>query len=437
MNKPLFTQRKHADITSFGQHPFLRCFNSALVTLVIASALPTANAAAAGKELFGNSRNAPPAASVGQAKRLEHLKKERTTAAMQLVHIDLTALTGDGVKIPVSPTEVLTYVKTHVETRGPNNFTWFGSLPTGQGDAILVVRNGVVTGTANSNNKSFKIEFVGEGGHAFIEINTAAFPDDHPSVAAAEVRRTGKPVKSEPISTTPTPTPTPVPPTTTVDGKTIVDIMVVYPQTVANAVADVTGLATLAVAQANQVYVNSGVNIALNLVGTVPIPYNETGVAYTTLLSDLAAMPDVKLKRDSLGADIVIMLTNNQSYCGYAYLLPQASMAVGVVTHNCVSNYSFAHEVGHIQGLNHDPVSAPTTLPFAYGHGFQSTNSSPSWRTVMAYNCTVNCARVPYFSNPNLNYNGLAMGTPTVSNNARVLNETAASVSAFRPRLTP
>lgn len=224
----------------------------------------------------------------------------------------------------------------------------------------------------------------------------------------------------------------------TVDGKTIIDVMVAYPSTVASAVADVTGLVMLAVAETNQAYINSGVNIQMNLVGMMAIPYAETGIAYTTLLSDLAAMPDVKLKRNSLGADVVVMLTTNQSYCGYAYLMSSADFAYGVVNYSCATGYySFAHEIGHIQGLQHDPVSAPGTIPFAYGHGYQSTNSAPSWRTIMAYNCSPSCARLQYFSNPNLNYNGLAMGTPTVSNNARVLNETAASVSLFRSRPAP
>ena len=405
-----------------------------VLTLAMFAALPMANAAAANNELFGPSQQAAPAASAAQTKRIEHLKKQKTTASLRLVRIDIAALSGASVQIPSFSAGLLTYVKTRIETNGPQGFTWYGSLAGAPGNAILVVHDGVVTGSVTENGKLSKIESVGEGSHAFIEINNAGFPADHPTVLAGDRR-----IKTVTPSPTPTPTPTPtlIPPTT-VDGKIIIDVMVAYPSTVASAVADIAALVTLAVAETNQAYINSGVKIQMNLVGAVPISYSEVGKDYQTMLSDVTASPEVKLKRDSLGADVVIMLTTNPAYCGMAYLMPTADMAFGVVNYSCATGYySFGHEIGHIQGLQHDPVTSPGTYPLAYGHGYQSTNSSPSWRTIMAYNCSPSCARLQYFSSPNLTYNGLAMGTPTVSDNARVLSETAASVSLFRSRPAP
>jgi hypothetical protein len=418
---------------------------SVLTTLVIASASASVHAAPPSKELFGNNRNTPSAATFGQTKKIEQLKKERTTAHLEVVNIDLTAFAGDSVQIPISATEVRTYVKVRVENHGNDSFTWFGNLASGQGNAILVVHKGIVTGTVSDGARSFKIESVGEGKHAFREINTTAYPAEHPELAidARSKRRpttTSTTTTPPPTTTTPPPTTTtpPPPPPTTVNGKTLIDVMVVYPSTVAGAVADVTGLATLAVAETNQAYVNSGVNIQMNLVGVTQIPYSESGVDYNTMLSNLTAMPDVKTQRTNLGADVVIMLTTNQAYCGLAYLNGGANYAYGVVSYSCATGYySFAHEIGHIQGANHDPANEPSNNPYAYGHGYQSTNSAPAWRTIMAYNCAGGCTRLQYFSNPNLTYNGLAMGTPTVSDNARVLNQTAASVSAFRAHVGP
>lgn len=43
-------------------------------------------------------------------------------------------------------------------------------------------------------------------------------------------------------------------------------------------------------------------------------------------------------------------------------------------------------------------------------------------------------ARIQYWSNPDITYNGISMGTETYENNARVLNETRGTVSGFRHR---
>ena len=72
-----------------------------------------------------------------------------------------------------------------------------------------------------------------------------------------------------------------------------------------------------------------------------------------------------------------------------------------------------------------------STTPYAWGHGYQYTGS-PKWRTIMAYACTGGCPRLNYWSNPNNLYNGHPMGTTTKNHNARVLNDTRATVAAFR-----
>jgi hypothetical protein len=76
------------------------------------------------------------------------------------------------------------------------------------------------------------------------------------------------------------------------------------------------------------------------------------------------------------------------------------------------------------------PEEDSSTTPFAYGHGYLSPNRD--WRTIMAYPCTNGCPRLNYWSNPLKTRNGVAMGTSTKSNNARVLNERAAVLAAFR-----
>jgi hypothetical protein len=50
----------------------------------------------------------------------------------------------------------------------------------------------------------------------------------------------------------------------------------------------------------------------------------------------------------------------------------------------------------------------------------------------MAYNCPSGCTRVQHFSNPSVYFNGMPTGVANYSDNARTINNSAATVSAFR-----
>jgi hypothetical protein len=85
---------------------------------------------------------------------------------------------------------------------------------------------------------------------------------------------------------------------------------------------------------------------------------------------------------------------------------------------------------------------------YSYSHGYvyaPSNNKKASWRTIMAYTdeCEATydneqhysnsdwCQRIPYFSNPNISYQGIATGDAS-ANNALTLNNTADIVASFR-----
>lgn len=427
--KSLLLPRWSALSTSFSTVFSKRQVMPAYLCVLALSVIPVSFATAASKALF----NATPAAlqqdmASLHSNDLDRIKKEKTTAKVKLVNIDTSALSGDSIDITLDSGKVLTFVKSRIEFNHHDSFTWFGNLPGMQGSAILVVNKGNVTGSVRDNGDLYKIQPVGNGLHAVIETNSAGLPPEHPThlptVSADRRTRTG----TTPIPT-PTPTPTPVPTT----GTATIDVLVVYPSTVSSAVTDVASLITLAVAETNQAYINSGIDIHMNLVGSAQTTYSETGKTFDTMLSDLKTLSDVTTLRDSVKADVVVMLTTNSAYCGEAYQYGGASYAFGVVSYSCATGYySFAHEIGHMQGANHN-VEDATNDSFAYGHGYRQTATSPAWRTIMSYKCpTVTCPRLQYFSNPNLNYNGLAMGTPSANDNARVLNETRGTVAGYR-----
>jgi peptidyl-Asp metalloendopeptidase len=192
-----------------------------------------------------------------------------------------------------------------------------------------------------------------------------------------------------------------------------------------------------AIESTNAVYLNSNVPMELRLVYSGPITYTET-----TISADLSALrspsdgniDQVHALRMEYRADIVSMFGTsyrNAGYCGIGYLMTSvstsfASSAFNVVDYTCaVGNLSFAHEVGHNEGLHHDPANAGSTPSHPFAYGYQ--DPSGLFRTVMSYG---GARRIPYLSSPLGLYNGVPTGTDT-QDNARALRLNAATVASF------
>jgi peptidyl-Asp metalloendopeptidase len=111
------------------------------------------------------------------------------------------------------------------------------------------------------------------------------------------------------------------------------------------------------------------------------------------------------------------MISEDSSACGVAYVMSSpssgfASAAFSVTRQSCFSNQTLAHEIGHNQGNAHDRKNASSSA-YPYSFGYRTCdNIAPangqSFRTVMSYSCSG--ARVNYFSNPYVYYNGAPMG---------------------------
>ena len=224
-----------------------------------------------------------------------------------------------------------------------------------------------------------------------------------------------------------------------------IDVMVVYTAAALAGAGSLPALKAniaLAILESNQSYANSGIAPHLRLVHVQQVTYAETG-NLTTDVHRLAGttdgfMDNVHALRNLYGADVVTLIVENGGgFCGMADAVKaSAATAFDVVQRiACLTGYySFAHELGHLQGARHDIYEDRLRTPYSYGHGY--VNLPALWRTVMAYDkkCTdngVTCTRLQYWSNPAATYGGAAMGDATARNNL-VLNTTAAAVANFR-----
>jgi len=289
-------------------------------------------------------------------------------------------------------------------------------------NTVILVKSGkTITGNVHFNGDWYKIRPLRSGGHAIVLVDLAKMPPDHPAEYAK------LPLISMPEA----------PDTDQNKANTVIRVMVHYTPSAAAASGSISSLIDLAVAESNQGYTNSGVSITMQLATKAQVTYTESG-SFSTDLSRYRGTADgfmdsIHTTRNTVTADVGLLVINNASSCGLASSIGStASTAFATAHWDCITGYySFAHEIGHLESARHDPANDPTTTPYAYGHGYQYTGS-PSWRTIMAYNCTAGCPRLNYWSNPNNLYNGHPMGTAGTNDNARVLNNTRATVAAFR-----
>ncbi|WP_414717175.1 M12 family metallo-peptidase [Tahibacter sp.] len=414
-----------------------RCF---LWSVAGAGLLASGLAAAQGPQSLFSSAPAVYRAAQGDA-AFDALAADPASAAIRLVmanaaavQLDTQALTLD---LDIAGPVKLTAQRGHAYYTEDGSLVWQGSIAETATkremtpeeiaedamNSVMLVRNGdKITGNVRVMGQLYKIRPLHDARHAVVEVDENAMPLDHPP---ADYRALFEQAAPLPTSTKAT------------AANTVIRVLVNYTASAASASGDINGLITLAVAESNQGYTNSGVQITLQLAAKSQVTYTQTG-SFSTDLSRYRGTSDgymdsIHTQRNTNTADVAVLLINNSSSCGLASAIgATASTAFAVAHWDCATGYySFAHEIGHLQSARHDPANDPTNTPYAYGHGYQST--AGGWRTIMAYACsTTSCTRINYWSNPNKTYGGRAMGTTTRNDNARVLNNTRATVAGFR-----
>jgi len=355
-----------------------------------------------------------------------------------LARVDNQALESDRIEIGLFDDVQVTARRTSRSRARAGSLLWHGKLEApDRGEVTLASVDGALTGSVTANGRMFEIGFAGGGLHEVREVSAALFPtEDAPAESPDLIAATGSATATatKPVSA---------------DAPGQIDVMIVWTPAARNAVggssAAIQSLVDLAVANANASYASSQIATSLRLVYSGEVAFSETPSALSSDLSRLQGASDgyldqVHSLRNTYGADIVTLIGSGYAsagYCGIGYMMSSvstnfASNAFNVVDQSCAGGYlSYAHEVGHNQGLHHDPANASGTPSYPYAYGFQ--DPSGAFRTVMSYG---GATRVQQLSNPNVLYWDRPTGT-AAQDNAQALSRNAATVASFRASVGP
>jgi hypothetical protein len=349
------------------------------------------------------------------------------------IEIDRRALSGveqrDVIALPLPGDRTVTGRVDRLERRGTRLTVGGPIVGAGPGSFTIVSHDGAEAGVVRDGRRLYRLR-ADSGCGEIEEIDGRRFP---PCLAAAAPKDAGS-------------SPGGLEGPACDDGSTI-DVLILYTPIArdeAGGRSQVEAEIALAVEVANSAYTDSDSAPRLRLVHVRETPYDEPGFYPEHLLRLInpgdGFLDEAHDLRDTYGADIVTLIVADTFACGAARLMTVLSpsfesQAFNVVTLICAAaNFSYAHEVGHTSGCQHDREAAGSQGGvFEYSYGFRFVGDTGEWRSVLGIGPGT---RVGRFSNPDVLFDGvptgLPEGDPASADNARTLDESALTVANFR-----
>ncbi|MFK7803752.1 MAG: M12 family metallo-peptidase [Anaerolineae bacterium] len=309
-------------------------------------------------------------------------------------------------------------------------------------EAVFTWRDDIAAGTINLGDSIYRLRHLKDGVHIFEQLPAQYLPSGEPLIP------TGLELESHSEHSTEIE----IDDASQTNSTTMIDVLVLYTQSSEQAMGGEIGTQNtidLALTESNLGLQNSGVNVRFNIVHSQKVDFDETKEDFSSMLDELTSTNDGTLDeahamRDQYGADVVTMIVNRRLLCGKTYQNDGGNpnfdkFAFSILHHSCVTGYySFAHEIGHNMGSQHNRSNSSQAGAFNYSYGYQDPGNR--FRTIMAYNCRTTCLRINHWSNPNVFYENLgptghAAHSAIGADNHLSLSQMAPSMAAFRDRV--
>lgn len=316
-----------------------------------------------------------------------------------------------------------------------SNVAWSGVLRGIGLPMFFIVVDGDVGGMIHTRRDVFRIKPLGAGYHVLVDLDPSKFGPTDPHGATSgnqSNEERGAAGSGTRLSKSSREALAAVPP--------VIDLLVAYTPNAAAASGNIGNLIASCEQSTNEVLSNSGVSPRVEVVHSVEVNYEETQNCSTAAARlqnpNDGHMDNVHALRDQYGADVVVLLVNDDfPYLGWAYDVPAGAedeAFCAVYQGTAVDDYTFAHEVSHLVGARHayDPEGT-------YEHA--RVNIDEGWRTVVANEAPTSTSRIPYLSNPNKTHpeTGTPLGTVCCNDNARKWETRASTVAGFKQPQPP
>ena len=386
---------------------------------------------------------------------LDMLPSYRVTSEIVTLNIDV--LDADSFNATLLGNSY-TISKDNIESRGDNDYSWFGSNSDGL-DAILVVDGTYVTGLIYAPEKTFQIFPISDTTHEIYELDTSRFPssgvssavtgESHSSIGQAQIELLESVYigdrKYDPDGS---------PNIVTID---VYAVVTDESYTIDSPPRTARALAQLAVNNANNAYEQNQLPIQLDLVdSTGSSGYVEAGTLQRDLRNFANLDNDIfdRARSEAVDAhaDISVLFVKDyadsdnrnpdlKNSCSIAQsqLAASTTSAIAVVDSGCIAAHAFTAAIGYIQGAGYN-TEHERNSEFSHGHGYHDLSKRK--RTIMSSDdCDPSappgvqvCERERIWSDPHRNFFGTTSpaGTTNLNWNAKVLFSTAPLIASLR-----
>ncbi len=389
---------------------------------------------------------------------------------LYVVDVDHKALLNEVIELEINGKSV-SFPKEKLNVRGIKNFSWIGSTSNRENQIILVSLDDNLQGWISIGGTEQYMIDTDAGKYYIYRVDYSKIPADGCETSCIHESHNQDSFHEQLIPTNYANPQLPTVPTKMITNEPFtcrLRLMVVYTPVAQEMSSDIVNLVQLSVDQLNLSFVNSEIFGEAELVYVGLVDYTEQATN-DDQFADVNAiqnpwdgeMDEIHLLRYTHQADMVaLMCATPSAFIGKVYLL-KASHDNAFCTVNpnfSTLDFTFSHEIGHLIGCNHhNPavngiVGNANTFPIYYdlesgnfqaasaypiNHGWRHpqrfANNDPfaDWKTIMTTQ-PLSTPRILFWSNPNLLFNGVPMGTNTYNNNALMINNMFPNIMSLK-----